>query len=46
MSCREIASRTRTDPLPGDANVLVLVTLYGGNDALGTVVPYRDSRRA
>src|SRR6185369_3100927 len=30
------------DPLPADANVLVLVTLYGGNDCLGTVVPYAD----
>jgi uncharacterized protein (DUF1501 family) len=30
------------DPLPADANVLVLVTLYGGNDGLGTVVPYAD----
>ena len=39
---REIAGRAEADPLPGDANVLVLVTLYGGNDGLGTVVPYAD----
>jgi uncharacterized protein (DUF1501 family) len=39
---RELAARAGTDPLPGDASVLVLVTLYGGNDGLGTVVPYAD----
>jgi uncharacterized protein (DUF1501 family) len=39
---REIAGRADADPLPGDAKVLVLVTLYGGNDGLGTVVPYAD----
>ncbi|WP_375490574.1 DUF1501 domain-containing protein [uncultured Jatrophihabitans sp.] len=30
------------NPLPSDANVLVLVTLYGGNDGLNTVIPYAD----
>ncbi len=30
------------NPLAGDAHVLVLVTLYGGNDGLNTVVPYAD----
>jgi uncharacterized protein (DUF1501 family) len=39
---REIAGRAAADPLATDANVLVLVTLYGGNDGLGTVVPYAD----
>jgi uncharacterized protein (DUF1501 family) len=39
---RELAARAGTDPLPSDASVLVLVTLYGGNDGLGTVVPYAD----
>ncbi|HEV7653959.1 MAG TPA: DUF1501 domain-containing protein [Mycobacteriales bacterium] len=39
---REIAGRASADPLEPDANVLVLVTLYGGNDGLGTVVPYAD----
>ncbi len=38
---REIAARAGT--LPAGANVLVLVTLYGGNDGLGTLVPYADS---
>lgn len=32
------------DPLQPGAGVLVLVTLYGGNDGLNTVVPYGDSR--
>ncbi len=39
---RELAGRAGSDPLPGDASVLVLVTLYGGNDGLGTVIPYAD----
>ena len=39
---RELAARAGTDPLPTDSSVLVLVTLYGGNDGLGTVVPYAD----
>jgi uncharacterized protein (DUF1501 family) len=38
----ELADRTRTDPLPPSAPVLVLVTLYGGNDGLNTVVPAAD----
>jgi uncharacterized protein (DUF1501 family) len=38
----ELAERTRTDPLPPGAPVLVLVTLYGGNDGLNTVVPAAD----
>jgi uncharacterized protein (DUF1501 family) len=37
---RQIADRAGT--LPADAGVLVLVTLYGGNDGLGTLVPYAD----
>lgn len=37
------------DPLAADAGVLVVVTLYGGNDGLNTVVPagdraYQDAR--
>ena len=40
---REIAGRAPADPLPADANVLVLVTLYGGNDGLNTVVPSADA---
>jgi uncharacterized protein (DUF1501 family) len=30
------------DDKPADAKTLVLVTLYGGNDGLNTVIPYAD----
>ncbi|MGB9376824.1 MAG: twin-arginine translocation signal domain-containing protein, partial [Mycobacteriales bacterium] len=30
------------NPLPEDARILVLVTLYGGNDGLSTVIPAAD----
>ena len=32
------------DPLAPGTGVLVLVTLYGGNDGLNTVIPYGDRR--
>jgi uncharacterized protein (DUF1501 family) len=37
-----LVSRARTDPLPPGAGVLVILTLYGGNDGLNTVVPAGD----
>ncbi|GAA1905661.1 DUF1501 domain-containing protein [Lapillicoccus jejuensis] len=45
----QVAGRARRDPLPAGTPILVLVTMYGGNDGLGTVVPvgdpaYRDAR--
>jgi uncharacterized protein (DUF1501 family) len=30
-------------PLADDAGVLVIVTLYGGNDGISTVIPYADN---
>ena len=39
---KELADRTQSDPLPVGTGVLVLVTLYGGNDGLNTVVPAAD----
>ena len=39
---KDLADRTRSDPLPVGTGVLVLVTLYGGNDGLNTVIPYAD----
>ncbi len=39
---KDLAERTRSDPLPVGTGVLVLVTLYGGNDGLNTVVPAAD----
>src|SRR3954469_20101273 len=29
-------------PLPADAPILVILTLYGGNDGLSAVIPYAD----
>ncbi|PZS12129.1 MAG: hypothetical protein DLM60_23070 [Pseudonocardiales bacterium] len=37
-----LISRARTDPLPAGAGVLVMLTLYGGNDGLNTVIPAAD----
>jgi len=37
-----LARRAQTDPLPPGAGVLVVLTLYGGNDGLNTVVPAGD----
>jgi uncharacterized protein (DUF1501 family) len=36
-----IAAGTKT-PLPTGSGILVLVTMYGGNDGLNTVIPYTD----
>ncbi|MEU5696852.1 DUF1501 domain-containing protein [Actinosynnema sp. NPDC020468] len=45
----DLLSAAATDPLDPNAGVLVVVTLYGGNDGLNTVVPatdraYQDAR--
>lgn len=37
-----MVQRAGTDPLPAGTRILVLVTLYGGNDGLNTVVPVDD----
>ena len=42
ISERDLAGHAIRNPLPADAQVLVLVTLYGGNDGLNTVIPYAD----
>src|SRR5260370_39789037 len=39
---QELAGRAHASPLPPGASVLVLVTLYGGNDGLSTLIPYAD----
>lgn len=49
VSWATLVSRARTDPLPVGAGVVVMVTLYGGNDGLNTVIPagapaYHDAR--
>ncbi|MEO6957235.1 MAG: DUF1501 domain-containing protein [Antricoccus sp.] len=43
ISIDNLLTRAAEQPLAGDAGVLVLVTLYGGNDGLNTLVPYGEN---
>ena len=42
MTLEHVLARGQSDPLPANSRILVLVTMYGGNDGLNTVVPYAD----
>ncbi|WP_040860379.1 DUF1501 domain-containing protein [Nocardia niigatensis] len=39
----ELQQRAVTTPLAAGSGILVVLTLYGGNDGLGTVIPYADN---
>ena len=42
LTMAEVAAAAQQRPLPAGTPILVVVTLYGGNDGLSTVVPYQD----
>ncbi|HEY3870316.1 MAG TPA: DUF1501 domain-containing protein [Actinocrinis sp.] len=42
ITWEQLHKAAATDPLPAGSGVLVLVTLYGGNDGLNTVIPAAD----
>ncbi|MEB4208478.1 DUF1501 domain-containing protein [Mycobacterium sp. 94-17] len=39
----DLMRAARERPLPDGAGVLVIATLYGGNDGINTVIPYADN---
>jgi uncharacterized protein (DUF1501 family) len=39
----ELRDRASTTPLAAGSEILVVLTLYGGNDGINTVIPYADN---
>src|SRR5262245_65706402 len=42
VTWHELSQRAGSDPHPVGSKILVIVTLYGGNDGINTLVPYAD----
>ncbi|KAA0024130.1 DUF1501 domain-containing protein [Antrihabitans cavernicola] len=42
ITWEQLHSAAQTSPLASGSGVLVLVTLYGGNDGINTLIPYAD----
>src|SRR6185312_7767883 len=42
VTWHELSQRAGSDPQPVGSKILVLVTLYGGNDGINTLVPYAE----
>ncbi|WP_204808422.1 DUF1501 domain-containing protein [Mycobacterium riyadhense] len=43
VSWHDLLLAARDRPLADNAGILVIVTLYGGNDGINTVIPYADN---
>ena len=42
LTLPDMLDAARDRPLPAGSGILVILTLYGGNDGINTVVPYAD----
>src|SRR6201992_4389173 len=43
VTCPDVMREAKQRPLAEGSGVLVIVTLYGGNDGINTVIPYADN---